>query len=180
MTEQTPDAPETVRPPLSRRARTAIRLLSTLAVLLLAACVALAVIVKGNVDDRDTLREARAGALAAARQQVINLDSLSAATIDRDLKRVLDGATGTFKDQFTRSQADLKALIVERKTVSSASIISSGIVRADTGTATVLVAVDRTVKDTTTPQGAVAHDRWRVDLEWRDGRWLVAELEPVA
>jgi Mce-associated membrane protein len=54
------------------------------------------------------------------------------------------------------------------------------VVRADTDTATVLVAVDRTVKDSTDPQGAVAHDRWRVDLEKHGGRWLVSDLEPVA
>ena len=46
--------------------------------------------------------------------------------------------------------------------------------------ATVLVAVDRVVKDSTTPDGTTAHDRWKVSLELRSGRWLVANLEAVA
>lgn len=178
MSEPTPEAPG--RLPLSRPARTAVQVLSVLAVALLAAAVALGVTVLSHRNDRDALDDARESALAAARQEIINLDSLNHATIDADLKRVIDGATGTFKDQFTRAQADLKSLIVQRKSVSSGTVLQAGVVRADTDTATVLVAVDRSVKDSTDPDGAVAHDRWRVDLEKHGGRWLVSALEPVA
>ena len=41
-------------------------------------------------------------------------------------------------------------------------------------------AVDRVVKDSTSPDGTTAHDRWKVSLELRSGRWLVANLEAVA
>lgn len=178
MTDQV--SPPTARRPLSRRARVAVVVLGVLAVLLAASSVGLAITVKAHVDDRDALDEARGAAVAAARQEIVNLDSLSWSTIDEDLKRVLDGATGTFKDQFARAQKDLKPVVVQRKSVSTATVLYAGVVRADTDTATVLVAVDRTVKDSTDPQGAVAHDRWRVDLEKHGGRWLVSDLEPVA
>ncbi|HUR13928.1 MAG TPA: hypothetical protein VM097_05505 [Mycobacteriales bacterium] len=168
------------RPRLSRRARVAAVALSALAGLLVAASVGLAVTVKGHLDDRDALDEARNAAVSAARQEIVNLDSLSWQTIDADLKRVLDGATGTFKDQFSRAQKDLKPVVVQRKSTSSGTVLFAGVVRADTDTATVLVAVDRTVKDSTDPTGAVAHDRWRVDLEKHGGRWLVSDLQPVA
>ena len=178
MTDPTGEAPP--RLPLSRRARTAVIALSVLAVLLVAASVGLAVTVKAHLDDRDALESARNAAVAAARQQIVNLDSLSYQTIDEDLARVLAGATGTFKDQFSRAQKDLKPVILQNKSVSTGSVLFAGVVRADTDTATVLVAVDRTVKDATQPSGAVAHDRWRVDLEKHGGRWLVSDLEPVA
>jgi Mce-associated membrane protein len=164
---------------MSRRARAAVVALSVVAVLLLATSVALAVSVKAHQDDRDALDSARSAAVTAARQEVVNLDSLSWDTIDADLKRVLDGATGTFKDQFSRAQNDLKPVVVQRKSESSGTVLFAGVVRADTDTATVLVAVDRTVKDSTDPSGAVAHDRWRVDLEKHGGRWLVSDLQPV-
>jgi Mce-associated membrane protein len=164
---------------MSRRARAAVLALSVVAVLLLATSVALAVSVKAHQDDRDALDSARSAAVTAARQEVVNLDSLSWDTIDADLKRVLDGATGTFKDQFSRAQNDLKPVVVQRKSESSGTVLFAGVVRADTDTATVLVAVDRTVKDSTDPSGAVAHDRWRVDLEKHGGRWLVSDLQPV-
>lgn len=165
---------------MSRRARTAVIALGVVAGLLASVSVALAVTVKGHLDDRDALDAARSAAVAAARQEIVNLDGLSWKTIDADLKRVLDGATGTFKDQFGRAQKDLKATVLERKSVSSGKVLFAGVVRADTETATVLVAVDRTVKDVTDPDGGVAHDRWRVDLEKHDGRWLVSDLQPVA
>jgi Mce-associated membrane protein len=164
---------------MSRRARAAVVALSVVAVVLLATSVALAVSVKAHQDDRDALDSARSAAVTAARQEVVNLDSLSWDTIDADLKRVLDGATGTFKDQFSRAQNDLKPVVVQRKSESSGMVLFAGVVRADTDTATVLVAVDRTVKDSTDPSGAVAHDRWRVDLEKHGGRWLVSDLQPV-
>ncbi len=168
------------RLPLSRRARTAVIALSVVAVLLAASSLALAVTVRSHVNDRDALDSARNAAVAAARQEIVNLDSLSWTTIDADLARVLEGATGTFKDQFGRAQTDLKTVVVQRKSISRGTVLFAGVVRADTDTATVLVAVDRTVKDSTDTKGAVAHDRWRVDLEKHGGRWLVSELQPVA
>lgn len=159
--------------------RTAVIVLSALAAALLVACVVMAALLLIRRHDNSSLSSARTAAVAAARQEVLNLDSLSAATVDRDLKRVLDGSTGTFKDQFKRAQSDLKLLIVQRKSVTSGTIDSAAVVRADTSTATVLVAVDRSVTDATDPNGAVTHDRWRVDLEKHGGHWLVADLQPV-
>lgn len=178
MSDLVPEAP--ARLPLSRRARTAVIVLSVVAALLAASTVALALTVKAHLSDRDALDSARSAAVAAARQEIVNLDSLSWMTVDADLARVLTGATGTFKDQFTRAQKDLKPVVVQRKSVSSGTVLFAGVVRADTDTATVLVAVDRTVKDVTDTTGAVAHDRWRVDLEKHGGRWLVSDLQPVA
>jgi Mce-associated membrane protein len=164
-------------PPAARRAAVALVVVATL---LLAASVALALTVKSHLDDANALDDAREAALTAARQEIVNLDSLAYSTIDRDLKRVLAGATGTFKDQFTRAQADLKAQVVQRKSVSTGNVVSAGVVRADTDSATVLVAAERTVKDKSSASGGTAHDRWRVDLEKHGGRWLVSDLEPVA
>lgn len=173
-------APAPSRPPLPPAARRGAVALGVVATVLLAAIVALGVTVKAHVDDRDALIAARGSAVAAARQEIINLDSLAYQTIDRDIKRVLAGATGTFKEQFTRAQQTLKAQVLQRKSVSTGKVLSAAVVRADPDTATVLVAAERSVKDSTTTTGGVAHDRWRVNLEKHRGQWLVAALEPVA
>ena len=157
-----------------------VRVLTGLVVVLLVAVGVLAWVVKGHRDDRDAVEAAREAALRAGRQAILNLDALSAATIDADIKRVLDGSTGTFKKQFADASDDLKSLVVSRKTVSSGTVLSAGVVRADLDSATVLVAVDRLVKDSTDKDGTTARDRWKVDLEKHDGRWLVAGLEGVA
>lgn len=165
--------------PAATPSRTLLRLLLVALVLLLVAASALTVLLVGRRADRSDLERAREQAVVAGRQAIINLDGLSAATVERDMDRVLAGATGTFKDQFQRSRADLAKLIVANKTVSSGTILSAGVVSADTVSATLLIAADRVVKDRTTPKGATVHDRWRVYLEKRGGRWLVAKLEPV-
>lgn len=163
-----------------RRSRPVIVILSVLVVALLGAAVTLAFVVKSHTDARDQVVAARDNALQAGRQAILNLDALSATSIDQDLARVIAGATGQFKSQFVAAQADLKNLVVTRKTTSKGTILSAGVVRSDQASATVLVAVDRVVKDSTTPDGTTAHDRWKVSLELRSGRWLVANLEAVA
>ena len=177
-TAWTPAAPQ--RAPLPPRRRIAVVVLSSVAVLLVVSSIVLALVVRAHRTARSDLAEARQSALAAGRQAIINLDALSAPTIDRDLARVVAGATGTFKDQFSKSQATLKQLIVSRKTTSSGKIRSAAVVRSDTDTATVLVAVDRTVVDSTNKDGVVQNDRWKLVLEKHGGRWLVADLQGVS
>lgn len=167
-------------PPSPRRRPIAVLALIALAAGLVVVCTVLAVQQRSQTQHRQRLEDARAAAVRAARQEILNLDGLSAATIDRDLARVLDGATGPFGTEFRTSQANLKTIITTQKTVSSGSVIAAGVVRADDATATVLVAVDRRVKDTSNAQGVVAHDRWQLDLERHGGRWLVTELQPVS
>ncbi|MGB8649796.1 MAG: hypothetical protein WCD35_03955 [Mycobacteriales bacterium] len=162
------------------RSRVLVVVLGALVLVLAASSIALAFVAKAHRDDRAALENARQSALTAGRQAIVNLDAISVTTIDSDLDRVLAGATGQFKDQFSKARADLKQLVLARKTVSSGTILSAGVVRADTDSATVLVAVDRLVKDTTSADGVTAHDRWRLDLEKHGGRWLVADLQPVS
>ncbi|MGZ6791449.1 MAG: hypothetical protein ACXVFV_00750 [Mycobacteriales bacterium] len=166
--------------PLDPAARRWLVVLSAIGLVLVVACVVLALLGKQHTDARDARENARDDAVAAARQAILNLDALSAATIDADLKRVVAGATGTFKDQFTKAEPDLRSRILQLKTVSTGTVLSSGVVRADEDTATVLLAVDRTVKDSSNSSGVVAHDRWKLDLEKHGGRWLVSDLQPVS
>lgn len=148
--------------------------------LLVASSIALLLVLRYQHAERDDLAQARESAAAAAGRVLVNLDALSAPTIDADMKRVVDGATGTFKRQFTGSQKELKAYIVKQKSTSKGNLRSVAVVRSDLDTATVLVAIDRTFKDAANPNGVVANDRWKVSLERHGGKWLAAELEPVA
>lgn len=172
-----PEAP--ARLPLSRHARIAIQLLTVVSVALAAVSIGLWVVVSGHLHDRDALDEARNDAVSAARQEVVNLHGIKYTTIDADFKRVLDGATGAFKDQFGRAQKTIKPILVEHKTVMTATVRFAGVVRADTDSVTVLIGIDRTVSDSSAPAGAVNHYRLRVDVEKHGGRWLVSELQDV-
>jgi Mce-associated membrane protein len=120
-------------------------------------------------------------ALAAAKQTTVNFVSVSASSVDRDLQRIVDGATGEFKDQFTRGQSEVRAAIVENKVESRGSVLRAGLVSGDRRTAVVLVAVDATVKNVHAPDGRPSHYRIQVDVT-RDagsGKWLVSRLQFV-
>ncbi|MFG2057558.1 hypothetical protein ACGFI9_26410 [Micromonospora sp. NPDC048930] len=125
--------------------------------------------------------QAHREAVAAARQAAVNFVSVSAASVDRDLQRVTAGATGDFKDEFTRGQAQVRAAVVENKVQSQGSVLRAGLVSGDRRHAVVLVAVDATVKNAKAPDGRPSHYRIQLDLVRDDdsGEWLVSKLQFV-
>jgi Mce-associated membrane protein len=125
------------------------------------------------------LDSARQQALAAARQTTVNFVTISAASVDRDLQRVADGATGDFKDEFTRGVAQVRAAVIENKVDSRGTVLRAAIVSADRRNATVLVAVDATVRNVNAPDGRLTHYRIRADLALIGDAWLVSKLEFV-
>jgi Mce-associated membrane protein len=125
------------------------------------------------------LETARQQALAAARQTTVNFVTISAASVDRDLQRVADGATGDFKAEFTRSMPQVRAAVVENKVDSQGTVLRAAIISADRSSAVVLVAVDATVRNVNAPGGRLAHYRIRVNLALVGSAWLVSTLEFV-
>jgi Mce-associated membrane protein len=161
----------------SPRERWAVRLL---AVALLGALAAAGVFGRQWYDQWQ-LDTARQQAVAAARQETVDFVSISAATIDGDLKRIADGATGEFRDEFTRDMPQVRAAVVENKVQSSGTVLRAAVVSASARAAVVLVALDATVKNTKAPDGRLSHYRIQVSLN-RDGgsgHWLVSQLQFV-
>ncbi|MFC3501628.1 hypothetical protein ACFOOK_11755 [Micromonospora krabiensis] len=130
--------------------------------------------------DRAT-EQARQAALAAGKQASVNFVSVSAASVDRDLQRITTGATGDFKEEFTRGQAQVRTAVVENKVDSQGSVLRAGLVSGDRRRAVVLVAVDATVKNVKAPEGRPSHYRIQLDLvrDEGSGDWLVAKLQFV-
>jgi Mce-associated membrane protein len=152
---------------------------------LLATCLVLAAALAAAVfggyrwyGDR-ALDEAREAALAAARQTAVNFVSVSASSVDRDLQRIVAGATGEFKDEFVRGQAQVRSAIVENKVESTGTVLRAGLVSGDRRSAVVLVAVDATVKNVKAPEGRPSHYRIQVDVTRDGGTWLVSRLQFV-
>ncbi|MEU2613685.1 hypothetical protein ABZ570_19165 [Micromonospora sp. NPDC007271] len=157
------------------------RALAALLVVLLAAALAGAGVYGHRwYVDRAT-EQARREAVAAARQAAVNFVSVSAASVDRDLQRITAGATGDFKDEFTRGQGQVRALVVENKVQSQGTVLRAGLVSGDRRHAVVLVAVDATVKNVKAPDGRPSHYRIQLDLvrDKDSGDWLVSKLQFV-
>jgi Mce-associated membrane protein len=131
--------------------------------------------------DQSQLAAARDGAVAAARQTAVNFVSISASTVDRDLQRIADGATGDFKDEFTKDQNQVKSAVVTNKVDSKGTVLRAGLVSANRHTVVVLLAVDATVKNTSAPDGRLSHYRIEMTMsrDAHSGHWLVAQLQFV-
>jgi Mce-associated membrane protein len=129
--------------------------------------------------DQGQLDAARQHAMAAARQATVDFVSISAATIDSDLQRISDHATGEFKDEFTQDMPQVRAAVVDNKVDSHGTVLRAAIVSSSRSSAVLLVAVDATVKNTNAPDGRLSHYRIRVTMAAQSNRWLVAKLEFV-
>jgi Mce-associated membrane protein len=169
-----------VEPPKPRRRWTG-RPSRTTAALLLVLCAALAAAGFHGArwyGDRQTDR-ANHQAVAAAKQTCVDFVSVSAASVDRDLQRILAGTTGDFRDEFSRGQSQVRAAVVENNVQSQGTVLRAALLAGDRRRATVLVAIDATVRNTNAPDGRRSHYRIQVELVRTDGRWLVSRLQFV-
>src|SRR6266511_1600905 len=115
------------------------------------------------------------------KQLTLNFVSISASTVDRDLERIVAGATGEFKDEFTRGMPQVRAAVVENNVESRGTVLRAGLVSADRNSAVALVAIDATVKNARAPDGRLSHYRIQVDLakDAQSGAWQIARLQFV-
>lgn len=121
----------------------------------------------------------RATVLAAARQQAVNFTTLDYRRLDRDLGRVLAGATGDFRRQFRAGTSDLSDLVRQNRAVSRGEVLDAGIVSEDADSARVLVVADSTVTNTAASTPQKRYYRMQLDLVRRGSRWLVSDLQFV-
>lgn len=153
-----------------------------LLVVLVAAAVALLVLVAltlPRLSDASAREERRTEILAAARQHAVNFTTLDHRKLDRDLGRVLEGATGKFRTQFEEGTADLSELVRANQAVSEGEVLEAGIVTDDPDSARVLVVADSTVTNAADPDPQRRHYRLQLDLVREGGRWLVSDLQFV-
>lgn len=143
---------------------------------LLVAVVVVVVLVR---DEEDASTPNQAGALVVARQQALNFFSLDYRHAEEDVAKVLDLATGEFKDQYAAKQDELIAQIKKEKVLTTASVPDGGVAVEffANGQARILVAVD--VVQSSKVKVFDDRNRARIILEVVDGRWLVTAVNQV-
>lgn len=118
--------------------------------------------------------------LSAARQQALNFTTIGYRTVDRDVGRVVDGATGDFKASYQQNRDKIKKTVIENKSSSKGEVRSAGVKSLDSDSATVLVVVDATVTNTSYKEPRLQHYRMQYDLaKVPSGKWLVSGVEFV-
>lgn len=116
----------------------------------------------------------------AARSEALAFLAIDHTKMDQLTKRVLSGATGTFKKQYSSSLKSLKEAATSQESFSKGSIDEIGLGEVDADSASVFVAASSKVRNKGT-KGKSEDRSWRIKLSMvkEDSRWLVAQLEFV-
>jgi Mce-associated membrane protein len=155
--------------------KSAIVALAVVAVCATAATAAGAV----KLSDHNQTKALRSEALASARQIAVDFAVYDYRHIDADFNRVANESTGKFKSQFVTQSAGVRQLIIKAKAVSNAEIAAEGLVEAATNHASVVVALDRTVTNTSAPKGQRDSFGLQIDLLRVNGKWLASGVKPL-
>lgn len=97
-----------------------------------------------------------------ARQGAVNLTTISYTEIDTDVQRILDLATGAFRDDFEQRSKPFMELVKAAQSVSEGTVTDAGLESQHGDSAQVLVAV--AVKSRTAG-GEEAPREWRMKIE---------------
>jgi Mce-associated membrane protein len=169
-------APATVKAKPRRRVN-----VNALLAVLLAVVTALAATATWRWYEQREVDRGLQAALAAGKQAAINFVSIGASTVDRDMQRILDAATGDFKDEYERNRTTFRDQVAQTKAESTGTVLRAGLLSGDSDSAVVLVALDATIKNANAPDGRLSHYRMQLDMakDARTGRWLVSRLQFV-
>jgi Mce-associated membrane protein len=124
-------------------------------------------------------RQRSAAFIATARQGVINLTSLDFNKAKEDVQRVLDSATGEFRDDFQRRADDFTSVVKDSKAVTEGSVAATAVESMGKDSAVVLVLANERVTNLAGAKDQPRTFRFRVSVV-RDGDELkVSKVEFV-
>jgi len=116
-------------------------------------------------------RQQSAAFAAAARQGVINLTSLDFKKSKEDVQRIVDSATGEFRDQFQKTAEDFASVVKDTKAVAEGTIAASAVESTTKDSAVVLVLANERVTNSAGAKDEPRTFRFRVSVV-RDGDQL--------
>ncbi|WP_243714641.1 hypothetical protein [Actinomadura bangladeshensis] len=128
-----------------------------------------------NKDDADQ----RAKAIQSARQMGVNLMTLDKATAQRDVDRIVAGATGDFKNTLSTQARTLIDQLTQTGAKSTLTDVTAAVVSIDGDSAEVMVSLDGVVTNPKVKDGVPRKYRYLMDLDRVGDRWLVSDLEMV-
>ncbi|MEO9328998.1 hypothetical protein [Gordonia aurantiaca] len=141
------------------------------------AAATLAIVFGVQLKNRVDIENAGQEALRTAKDYAVTLTSIDTRNLDRDFQRVLDGATGEFKDMYASSSQQLRQLLVDNQATGKGVVIDAGIKSQAEDKVQVMLFVDQTVTNTATPDPRLDRSRIVMTMEKVDGRWLASKVE---
>ncbi|WP_307796999.1 hypothetical protein [Actinomadura barringtoniae] len=149
--------------------------LGVLVIGLAVAVVWLGVVFYQKKDDADQ----RAKAMQAAKQMGVNLMTVDYNSAQKDLDRILSGATGDLKNQLGTQAKIFVDSVTKAQTKSTVDQVDAAVVSIDGDSAEVMVSLNGMVSNPKVPGGVKRPYRYLMDLTRSGDRWLVSKLEMV-
>ena len=109
-------------------------------------------------------RQRAAAYIATARQGVVNLTSLDFNKAKEGVQRVLDSATGEFKDDFQRRAEDFESVVKDSKAVTEGSVAATAVESMNNDSAVVLVLCNERVTNIAGAKDQPRTFRFRVSV----------------
>ena len=155
--------------------------LALLVVLPVAAALALWLWQHDRLGDLEAAESDDRRALDAATRVTLAWASVDHRNVDEYVETVKEGSTGAFLDEFSNTEQAMRALLEENQSVQVPTIPKDGAGilehKAGSDTATVLIAMDATVSNKSTPEPQPREYRLRVTMTEVDGEWRVSGME---
>lgn len=115
-------------------------------------------------------------ALDVAQQYAVTLTTADPTTLDQRVTDVVNGATGDFKDRYTKASADLRKVFLDNKVTTKGEVVDSAVKSAATGRVEVMLFVKQTVTNSVIPGPGVDLTAVTITMEKVDGRWLASRV----
>ncbi|MEO6793175.1 MAG: Mce protein [Mycobacterium sp.] len=105
------------------------------------------------------------------------LTSIDSNKVDDDFAAVLNGATGDFKDTYTKASGQLRQLLIDNKASAQGTVVGSAVQSESKGEVVVLLMVNQTITNATRPDPRVDRSRMKMTMQKVDGQWLASKVE---
>ncbi len=117
--------------------------------------------------------------LGAAQKIALDFAAYDYRHLPEDFKRVADESTGTFHTQYLSGSTELASLIVKAKAVSTAEVVGAGVTHVGPRGATVVLALNRTITNTSATSGQHESFGIQMTLQRSGTRWLASQVTPL-
>jgi Mce-associated membrane protein len=144
-----------------------------LGVVLIAGLAAVAIISSVRLHHQNVLNHARRSAVAAATAYTTEFASYNYSDLQSNFAKTEAHSVDPFRTQYRTITAQIQADVVKVKAMSSAKILSAGVVSVTPSRAVVDVIFNQTITNAVAPP-RVDHERGQMTLVRKNGHWLIS------
>lgn len=163
----------------SRRRMSSRRWMLVIGSLMIAALTGLTAWLGWNAHQQRLIADQRAEFLQAARQGALNLTTIDWQHAEPDVQRIVNSATGTFYDEFSKRSQPFIDVVKQSQTKSEGTIIAAGLESESDSDAQILVAMNVKISDAGAPEQNPRSWRMRISVHKVDDQVKVSNVEFV-